>query len=153
MDLFDDDKRLALKPVANFNTLLEQAFADGECRCVRCQGNGGAQGGYSQAHTFQVEGRPLARQFLQTAQGDVQGVLEKAYKAFYKATLPAIDEASLGELQAMATQPNVARVKLLLEVSGLLGSAPRHPEAAPPELLDFDAEFEGGLDSTWSEPA
>lgn len=35
-DLFEVDKRLALKPIVEFNAYLRAAFADGPCACGRC---------------------------------------------------------------------------------------------------------------------
>lgn len=49
MDLFDDDKRLTLRPVAAFNELLAAAFANGKCTCIGCEESGGSQDGYAQA--------------------------------------------------------------------------------------------------------
>ncbi|MCO8165285.1 hypothetical protein NJC40_18865 [Pseudomonas sp. 21LCFQ02] len=139
LDLFDDDKRLALKPVVAFNAFLLEAFAQGACSCIRCQKSNGNQEGYTELHTFEADGRKVARQFTKTLPADVESVLKKAYKAFYKAELPALNEALLGELQAMANHDLVGRVRLLLEVSGLLasgaGSEPQAGQEPEPEFV------------------
>jgi hypothetical protein len=158
LDLFDDDKRLALASVVAFNKLLEQAFADGECTCVRCKESTASPFGSGPAHTFDVHTGKVARKFVQTVPADVEAVLKKAYKAFYKAELPVVNEALLGDLEAMASQNNAGRVKVLLEVTGLLGSAeaqagigtiggvdPNLVLETDPDLnlgADFDEDFE-----------
>lgn len=146
MDLFDDDKRLALKPVVAFNAFLLEAFADGECSCIRCQKSNGSQEGYTELHTFDADGRKVARQFTKTLPVDIESVLKKAYKAFFKAELPVLSEALLretllGELQAMANQEMVGRVRLLLEVSGLVGGAGSEPQAGSEAGQEPEPEF------------
>lgn len=142
MDLFDDDKRLALKPVVTFNTLLAEAFADGECTCIRCKKGGASQEGYAHLHTFEVDGKRVARRFTKTMHAEVKTTLEKAYKAFYKADLPAITEDMLGDLRAMANSGNVYRVKLLLEVSGLLGGTEQDTEVEVDQETGLADELE-----------
>lgn len=121
MDLFGDVKRLKLKPVKAFDKQIEEAFMDGQCSCARCVQSGGSQEGYRFLHTFELDGRIVSRWFSKTEQSQVRSVTEKAYKAYYKEDLPVISIDLIDKLQEMAPGRTTSRIKLMLEVSGLLG--------------------------------
>jgi hypothetical protein len=146
VDLFDDDKRLTLKPVAAFDDLLAAAFAYANCTCIRCKEGGGSQEGYAQLHTFDLDGNGVSRQFIKSMASDVLTVLEKPYKASYNADLPAITDHVLRELEAMANGANVSRVKLLLEVCELWGGDGQQARIEVISESAFESEGEEGLE-------
>ena len=78
-DLFEVDKRLALKPIVDFNSYLRAAFADGPCSCGRCVASQGDESGYDYQHTFNFAGRVANRRFASTAGSDVLQALKKAW--------------------------------------------------------------------------
>lgn len=88
-DLFEVDKRLALKPIVDFNSYLRAAFADGPCACGRCVASQGDESGYQYQHTFNFAGRVVNRRFASTAGSDVLLALKKAWLSFTKAELQA----------------------------------------------------------------
>ncbi|UVM13509.1 hypothetical protein [Pseudomonas protegens] len=94
-DLFEVDKRLALKPIVDFNSYLRAAFADGPCSCGRCVASQGDESGYDYQHTFNFAGRVANRRFASTAGSDVLQALKKAWLSFTKAELPASGDLDL----------------------------------------------------------
>jgi len=88
VDLFEEDKRLTLKPVRAFGDLLLKAFANGPCTCIRCRESHGSQEGYEYLHTFEIDGVVLNRRFAISSYSDVRGALSKAWEAYFKTKLP-----------------------------------------------------------------
>ncbi|URN90913.1 MAG: hypothetical protein NAG77_08580 [Pseudomonas protegens] len=98
-DLFEVDKRLALKPIVDFNSYLRAAFADGPCSCGRCVASQGDESGYDYQHTFNFAGRVANRRFASTAGSDVLQALKKAWLSFTKAELPASGDLDLATVK------------------------------------------------------
>jgi len=98
-DLFEVDKRLALKPIVDFNSYLRAAFADGPCSCGRCVASQGDESGYDYRHTFNFAGRVANRRFASTAGSDVLQALKKAWLSFTKAELPASGDLDLATVK------------------------------------------------------
>ncbi|WP_443693381.1 hypothetical protein ACRZ5O_13235 [Pseudomonas protegens] len=98
-DLFEVDKRLALKPIVDFNSYLRAAFADGPCSCGRCVASQGDESGYDYQHTFNFAGRVTNRRFASTAGSDVLQALKKAWLSFTKAELPASGDLDLATVK------------------------------------------------------
>ncbi|MDS9878607.1 hypothetical protein RMI40_27585 [Pseudomonas protegens] len=98
-DLFEVDKRLALKPILDFNSYLRAAFADGPCSCGRCVASQGDESGYDYQHTFNFAGRVANRRFASTAGSDVLQALKKAWLSFTKAELPASGDLDLATVK------------------------------------------------------
>lgn len=88
MDLFEDDKRLFLKPVLAFADCLMGAFVAGPCGCIRCLDDDGSQKGYTHRHTVDIGGGVFNRRFAVSTYSDVRGALAKAWESFYKTVLP-----------------------------------------------------------------
>lgn len=118
-DLFEVDKRLALKPVVDFNAYLRNAFGDGPCRCHRCLELGGDESGYSHRHTFELEGRQLHRRFASTAGSDVLQALKKAWLSYTKGELRPVGELDLATVKTFTDSALHARLLALLPASGL----------------------------------
>ncbi|WP_446440010.1 hypothetical protein [Pseudomonas sp. 910_21] len=100
-DLFEVDKRLALKPIVDFNSYLRAAFADGPCTCGRCVASQGDETGYAYQHSFNFAGRIAHRRFASTAGSDVLLALKKAWLSYTKAELQTsgnLDLATVKEL-------------------------------------------------------
>ncbi|OBZ23821.1 hypothetical protein BS643_06570 [Pseudomonas protegens] len=98
-DLFEVDKRLALKPIVDFNSYLRAAFADDPCSCGRCVASQGDESGYDYQHTFNFAGRVANRRFASTAGSDVLQALKKAWLSFTKAELPASGDLDLATVK------------------------------------------------------
>ncbi|WP_325985879.1 hypothetical protein VP719_13925 [Pseudomonas protegens] len=98
-DLFEVDKRLALKPIVDFNSYLRAAFADGPCSCGRCVASQGDESGYDYQHTFNFAGRVANRRFASTAGSDVLQALKKAWLSFTKAEPPASGDLDLATVK------------------------------------------------------
>lgn len=118
-DLFEVDKRLGLKPVVDFNTYLEKAFADGPCRCSRCLAASGDETGYEYAHTFDLAGQTVNRRFATTAGSDVLMVLKKAWLSYTKTELAPLGNLDLDTLRAFVEPGLHKRLRPLLLASGL----------------------------------
>lgn len=119
-DLFDVDKRLALKPVADFNTYLRAAFGPGACTCIRCEQSGGLDAGYTQRHTFEFEGTPAHRRFASTSASDVFLVLKKAWLSYTKTELPLNGTFDLATAHAFVEPALHARLLPVLTACGLV---------------------------------
>lgn len=89
------------KPVKDLVAMLRYAFANGECRCVRCEG-GANQSRYEWAHNFIIDGRPVHRQFARSSLDDFTALTMAVLKQRYKNEEFAIDDAvvidRIGEL-------------------------------------------------------
>ena len=114
-DLFEVDKRLALKPIVEFNAYLRAAFADGPCTCGRCVASQGDESGYEYRHTFDFAGRVASRRFASTAGSDVLQALKKAWLSYTKAELPLTGNLELDTVKEFV-EPQLHRllVPLLL---------------------------------------
>lgn len=119
-DLFEVDKRLALKPVADFNAYLIAAFGAGPCTCVRCVAGSGEQSGYEYPHTFTFEGLPAHRRFASTAASDVLQMLKKAWLSYTKAELPGSGDLDLPTIKAFVEGSLHTRLLALLTTSGVV---------------------------------
>lgn len=86
-DLFEVDKRLALKPVRDFNKLIGDAFVAGPCSCIRCQSSEGNETDYDYQHTFEIDGQKVNRRFAITSGSDVLAALKKAWLSYTKTEL------------------------------------------------------------------
>lgn len=117
-DLFEVDKRLALKPIADFNAYLRSAFGEGACACVRCKENGGDDSGYTQRHTFMFAGSQRHRRFASTSASDVLGMLKKAWLSYTKAELPAAGTLDLDAVKGFVEPGLHERLLPLLLASG-----------------------------------
>ncbi|WP_263263328.1 hypothetical protein [Pseudomonas sp. RIT-PI-S] len=118
-DLFEVDKRLSLKPVADFNAYLRAAFGDGACTCVRCQQSGGLDAGYTHRHTFEFDGAQGHRRFANTSASDVLLALKKAWLSYTKADLPLSGNLDLDTLRGFVEPALHNRLLPLLSASGL----------------------------------
>jgi len=118
-DLFEVDKRLALKPVADFNGFLRNVFGDGPCRCHRCLENGGDESGYSHRHTFILQGLQLHRRFAASAGSDVLQVLKKAWLSYTRNELKPTGELDMATLMGFTDPALHERLLALLPASGL----------------------------------
>lgn len=119
-DLFDVDKRLALKPIADFNAYLRAAFGAGTCTCIRCEQSGGLDAGYTQRHTFEFEGAPAHRRFANTRASDAFLMLKKAWLSYTKAELPLDGRFDLAGVQAFVEPALHTRLLPLLTACGLV---------------------------------
>lgn len=119
-DLFDVDKRLALKPVADFNAYLRAAFGSGVCSCIRCEQNGGVDAGYTQRHTFEFDGTAVHRRFAITSASDAFLALKKAWLSYTRAELPLNGSFDLAGAQAFVEPALHARLLPLLTACGLV---------------------------------
>lgn len=119
-DLFEVDKRLALKPVVELNNYLRQAFADGPCTCLRCKESGGDESGYEHRHTFVFAGRQVSRRFACTAASDVLAALKKAWLSYTKAELSVSGNLDLAAVEAFVDSELHERLRALLLASSLV---------------------------------
>lgn len=121
-DLFDVDKRLSLKPVADFNVYLRNAFGEGACACIRCKDSGGFDAGYTQPHTFVFGGAQVHRRFASTSASDVLLALKKAWLSYTKGELPSTGELDVNAVQGFVEPGLHERLVPLLVASGLVTS-------------------------------
>lgn len=108
MDLFEEDKRLTLKPVRDLSATLVFGMMPGACTCIRCKESNGNQEGYAHLHTFEIGMRAFNRRFTHTAYSDIRGALSAAWEAYYKKPLPesgAIDLADVYHLLSDEAAP------------------------------------------------
>lgn len=115
-DLFEVDKRLALKPIVDFNNYLRAAFIDGPCRCGRCVASQGDETGYQYPHTFNFAGRVANRRFASTAGSDVLLALKKAWLSYTKGELPASGNLELDTVKEFV-EPELHKVLVPLFVT------------------------------------
>ena len=120
MDLFEDDKRLFLKPVLAFAECLMGAFVDGPCGCIRCAEDDGSQKGYTHLHTVEIGGGVFNRRFAISTYSDVRGALAKAWESFYKTVLPEEGRADLGAIAAFVQGAASRRIELVLYAAGVI---------------------------------
>ncbi|MDF2792351.1 MAG: hypothetical protein K0S85_104 [Pseudomonas orientalis] len=120
MDLFEDDKRLFLKPVLAFADCLMSAYADGPCSCVRCKDDDGSQAGYTHLHTVDIEGGTFSRRFAISSYSDVRGALARAWESFYKTVLPEGGRADMGAIAAFVQGAAARRIELVLYAAGVI---------------------------------
>jgi hypothetical protein len=120
VDLFEEDKRLALKPVRAFGDLLMEAFAKGPCTCIRCRENHGSQEGYQYQHTFEIDGVVLNRRFAVSSHSDVRGALSKAWEAYYKIALPEHGPADMGAISVLVQGEASRRLRPMLYAVGVV---------------------------------
>ncbi|KAA0947847.1 MULTISPECIES: hypothetical protein [unclassified Pseudomonas] len=119
-DLFEVDKRLALKPVVDFNTYLLAAFGDGPCTCVRCVASAGDETGYEFQHTFNLQGQQANRRFASTAGSDVLLMLKKAWLSYTKTELPGSGNLALDTVKDFVEPQLHKRLLALFLASGLV---------------------------------
>ena len=119
-DLFEVDKRLALKPVVDFNTYLRTAFGNGPCTCSRCLASAGDETGYEHAHSFNFDGQQANRRFASTAGSDVLQALKKAWLSYTKAELEVSGELALDTVKEFVQPELHKRLKPLFVASGLV---------------------------------
>jgi hypothetical protein len=120
MDLFTDDKRLALKPVNDFNNLLLAAYGNGPCACIRCCENNGNEKGYEHAHTFEIDGQVVNRRFAQSIPSDVRRALAKAWEAYYQNELPEYGPTDPHAITAFVQDEALQRLYPLLYLTGVI---------------------------------
>jgi len=120
MDLFEEDKRLFLRPVMALSEHLVEAFADGACTCVRCKESGGDQTAYSTPHTFEVAGRQIKRRFAISSHSDVRGALAKAWQSYYKTDLPETGPADMGAIATLVQGQAARLLEPLLYAVGVI---------------------------------
>ncbi|MGC5700778.1 hypothetical protein J4P02_11330 [Pseudomonas sp. NFXW11] len=119
-DLFEVDKRLALKPIVDFNTYLRAAFADGPCTCGRCVASQGDESSYEHKHNFTFAGHTCHRRFASTAGSDVLQALKKAWLSYTKAELPGSGELDLPTVKEFVEPELHQRLLPLFLASGLV---------------------------------
>ncbi|PYY84948.1 hypothetical protein DNK59_16200 [Pseudomonas sp. TKO26] len=119
-DLFEVDKRLALKPIVDFNSYLRAAFADGPCTCGRCVASQGDETGYEHSHSFNFAGKVANRRFATTAGSDVLLALKKAWLSFTKAELPGSGDLDLATVKEFVEPELHKRLLPLFVASGLV---------------------------------
>ncbi len=122
MQLFEEDKRLTLKPVRDFSELLRNAFVKGPCSCLRCQESNGNQEGYQHLHTLEIEEAIYNRRFAITSPSDVRRALAKAWEAFYKTDIPETGPVDMEAiLEMVLDQIDLhERLPVLLYISGVI---------------------------------
>ena len=118
-DLFQADKRLSLKPVADFNAFVLQAFADGACRCLRCMDAAGVETGYAFQHSFEL-GKMVNRQFARTSPSEVLQALSKAWLSFFKRELEVPGSLDLSKVHEFVKPELHVRLRPLLLACGLI---------------------------------
>ena len=118
-DLFEVDKRLALKPVVDFNAYLRNAFGDGPCACYRCKAGVEDTSAFTHTHTFTFDGATANRRFALTAASDVLQVLKKAWLSYTKADLRSVGPLDLDTVKTFTDPALHARLLALLPASGL----------------------------------
>ncbi|WP_409259004.1 hypothetical protein [Pseudomonas saponiphila] len=119
-DLFEVDKRLALKPIVDFNSYLRAAFTDGPCTCGRCVASQGDETGYEHSHSFNFAGKVANRRFATTAGSDVLLALKKAWLSFTKAELPGSGNLDLATVKEFVEPELHKRLLPLFVASGLV---------------------------------
>lgn len=120
MDLFEDDKRLFLKPVLAFADCLMGAFVAGPCSCIRCVDDDGSQKGYTHLHTVDIGGGVFKRRFAVSTYSDVRGALAKAWESFYKTVLPEGGRADMSAIAAFVQGSAARRIELVLYAAGVI---------------------------------
>ncbi|MFK3790427.1 MULTISPECIES: hypothetical protein [Pseudomonas] len=118
-DLFEVDKRLALKPIVEFNAYLRAAFADGPCACGRCVASQRDESGYEYRHSFEFSGQVASRRFASTAGSDVLQALKKAWLSYTKAELLVPGELELATVKEFVEPQLHQRLVPLFLASGL----------------------------------
>lgn len=119
-DIFGVDKRLTLKPVVEFNTLLRKAFGNGPCTCIRCKVSGGEESGYEHQHTFKFEGYQTNRRFTCSSGSDVLLVLKKAWFSYTKSEFEVRGNFPLETIKEFVEPDLHIRLVPLLIASGLV---------------------------------
>lgn len=120
MDLFEDDKRLFLRPVLAFGECLMSALADGPCGCIRCKDSDGSQSGYAHLHTVEIAGQVLNRRFAISTYSDVRGALAKAWESFYKTVLPEGGRADMNSIATFVQGAALRRLEVVLYAAGVV---------------------------------
>jgi hypothetical protein len=120
VDLFEDDKRLFLKPVLAFGECLMSAFAEGACGCIRCKEGNGSQAGYTHLHTVEIAGGVFNRRFAISTYSDVRGALARAWESFYKTVLPDGGRADMGAIATLVQGTASRRIALVLYAAGVV---------------------------------
>lgn len=129
MDLFDQDKRLTLKPVRDFAELLQSVFAAGACTCVKCTVGNGPGPGQAQ-HTFEIDGHLSSRRFAISAYSDVRGALSKAFESYHKTTLPDRGPVDFEAIAVLVGADALGRLRHLLYASGVVKDLEGVPQFA-----------------------
>ncbi|POA18715.1 hypothetical protein C1886_15395 [Pseudomonas sp. FW300-N1A1] len=119
-DLFEVDKRLALKPVVDFNSYLRTAFGNGPCTCSRCAASAGDETGYEHRHTFTFDGQPANRRFASTSGSDVLLMLKKAWLSYTKVELDVSGNLALDTVKEFVEPDLHKRLVPLFVASGLV---------------------------------
>ncbi|WGK63476.1 hypothetical protein QAO71_17040 (plasmid) [Halopseudomonas sp. SMJS2] len=131
MDLFEQEKRMTLRPVKALGELLERAFAAGACTCIRCRKCEGAEEGYLYSHTFGIDGMLLNRRFASSSQSDVRGALCKAWEAYYKTDLPDSGPADIAAISALVEGRVSSRLMPLLYAAPVIKDIDGKPHFIP----------------------
>ncbi|ELQ14737.1 hypothetical protein A988_01516 [Pseudomonas syringae BRIP39023] len=119
-DLFETDKRLALKPVRDFNMLVCDAFVEGPCTCIRSKSVSGNETGYDHQHTFEIDGQQFNRRFAITSGSDVLTALKKAWLSYTKADLDTSGDLELSTVEQFVDSGVRNRLIPLFMASGLV---------------------------------
>jgi hypothetical protein len=120
VDLFEDDKRLFLRPVQAFGECLMAAFADGPCACLRCKDGEGSQKGYAHLHTVEIAGSVFNRRFAVSTYSDVRGALAKAWESFYKTVMPEGGRADMSAIATFVQGAASRRLEVVLYAAGVI---------------------------------
>lgn len=134
MDLFEDDKRLFLRPVLAFSECLMGAYADGPCTCIRCQDGDGSQKDYTHLHTVEIGGSVFNRRFAISTYSDVRGALAKAWESFYKTVLPESGRADMRAIAAFVQGAAARRIEVALYAAGVITDVDGVPHFVGGEL-------------------
>lgn len=119
-DMFEVDKRLALKPVVEFNNFLRKAFGNGPCTCLRCKTSGGDETDYEHQHTFTFEGQQANRSFACTSGSDVLTALKMAWRSYTKVELKVSESLDLATVKEFVEPELHERLVSLFVASGLV---------------------------------
>lgn len=118
-DMFEQDKRLRLKPVLDFNRMLNRAFGEGPCACLRCKQSHGNETGYEHQHSFDIDGNTVNRRFAQTTDSDVFQALKKAWLAYYKEEIDVAHPLEHSQIEVFVEPSLVNRFRTLVLACGL----------------------------------
>lgn len=130
MDLFEQDKRLTLKPVRDLADLLQNAFGAGVCTCVRCLEHPGDCSTIVAQHTFLIDEAPAHRRFAISSYSDVRGALSKAWEAYYKTKLAERGPVDFESICALVDHDLRPRLRPLLYASAVVTDVESIPQFA-----------------------
>ncbi len=108
-----------LKAIQDLVDLLNNAFQEGECACVRCR-SGEDQEWYRTPHNFEINGKIHRRRFAASGKEDLGAKIKKALKAKRKQDYSLREPIEEGLIRGIISEEECRILLLLGESNGLI---------------------------------